>query len=233
MEQFVGTLWHRLVTRAADTGHGAAAVRLEEIAKPAGILFRALGGDSGLALKAAQATDNAGRRNWLQRLAGSERRIELAWRDREALHFPAAINLFAQTALNRELYFWLAALAAEMRQGEWLVENQRATQRLLEKFPGLHARYRRLLQASLLLRPDPETLTADEAARERAIRQALAAPGSVARLPPARRPGAEYLAWSAVHGLALLVTDGPLHSMAVADREVIEERLLDMVEQGL
>ena len=52
-------------------------------------------------------------------------------------------------------------------------------------------------------------------------------------LPPARRPGAEYLAWSAVHGLALLVTDGPLHSMAVADREVIEERLLDMVEQGL
>ncbi len=52
-------------------------------------------------------------------------------------------------------------------------------------------------------------------------------------LPPARRPGAEYLAWSAVHGLALLVTDGPLHNMAVADREVIEERLLDMVEQGL
>ena len=52
-------------------------------------------------------------------------------------------------------------------------------------------------------------------------------------LPPARRPGAEYLAWSAVHGLALLVTDGPLHKMAAADREAIEERLLDMVEKGL
>jgi AcrR family transcriptional regulator len=52
-------------------------------------------------------------------------------------------------------------------------------------------------------------------------------------LPPARRRGAEYLAWSAVHGLALLVTDGPLHSMAVAEREAIGERLLDMVEKGL
>lgn len=195
MEQYVGTLWHRLVTRAADSGHGAATVRLEAIAKPAGILFRALGGDRGLALKAAQATDNAGRRNWLQRLAGSERRIELAWRDREALHFPAAINVFPQAALNRELYFWLAALAAEMRQGEWFVENQQATQRLLEKFPGLNARYQRLLQASLLLRPGPETLAADEAAQERAIRQALAAPGSVARLPPARRPWHPVQLW--------------------------------------
>ncbi|MCZ3133285.1 WHG domain-containing protein, partial [Acinetobacter baumannii] len=29
-------------------------------------------------------------------------------------------------------------------------------------------------------------------------------------LPAERRPGAEYLAWSAVHGLALLIIDGPL-----------------------
>ena len=52
-------------------------------------------------------------------------------------------------------------------------------------------------------------------------------------LPVARRPGAEYLAWSAVHGLALLVTDGPLFSMTAAERQAIEERLLDMVESGL
>jgi len=31
-------------------------------------------------------------------------------------------------------------------------------------------------------------------------------------LPPERRPGAELLAWSAVHGLAMLVIDGPLGS---------------------
>jgi AcrR family transcriptional regulator len=52
-------------------------------------------------------------------------------------------------------------------------------------------------------------------------------------LPPARRPGAEYLAWSAVHGLAVLVSDGPLYGMAADERASIGERLLDMVEKGL
>ena len=28
-------------------------------------------------------------------------------------------------------------------------------------------------------------------------------------MPPERRPGAEFLAWSAVHGLALLIIDAP------------------------
>lgn len=47
------------------------------------------------------------------------------------------------------------------------------------------------------------------------------------------RPGAEYLAWSAVHGLALLFTDGPLRRMPSAQREALGKRLLDMVEKGL
>ncbi len=52
-------------------------------------------------------------------------------------------------------------------------------------------------------------------------------------LPPDRRPGAEYLAWSAVHGLAMLVLEGPLRRLTPAQVHGIERRLLDMVEQGL
>jgi len=52
-------------------------------------------------------------------------------------------------------------------------------------------------------------------------------------LPPARRPQAEYVAWSAVHGLALLVTDGPLQIVTRAQAEALGERLLDMVERGV
>ena len=52
-------------------------------------------------------------------------------------------------------------------------------------------------------------------------------------LPAARRPGAEYLAWSAVHGLAMLVIDGPLRRLARAQIRDTSERLLDMVEKGL
>lgn len=52
-------------------------------------------------------------------------------------------------------------------------------------------------------------------------------------LPPERRPGAEYLAWSAVHGLAMLVIDGPLRGLARAQTDAVGQRLLDMVEKGL
>ena len=52
-------------------------------------------------------------------------------------------------------------------------------------------------------------------------------------LPAERRPGAEYLAWSAVHGLAVLVVDGPLGSLAQAKADLIGQRLLEMVEKGL
>jgi AcrR family transcriptional regulator len=52
-------------------------------------------------------------------------------------------------------------------------------------------------------------------------------------LPPERRPGAEYLAWAAVRGLAMLLTDGPLHRLGSAERDAIGQRLLDMVEKGL
>jgi hypothetical protein len=52
-------------------------------------------------------------------------------------------------------------------------------------------------------------------------------------LPPERRPGAEYLAWSAVRGLAMLLTEGPLRRLSPAERDAIGQRLLDMVEKGL
>jgi AcrR family transcriptional regulator len=52
-------------------------------------------------------------------------------------------------------------------------------------------------------------------------------------LAPARRPGAEYLAWSAVHGLALLLIDGPLQGVAAKQAEALAQRLLEMVEKGL
>lgn len=47
------------------------------------------------------------------------------------------------------------------------------------------------------------------------------------------RQGAEYLAWSTVHGLALLVLEGPLHAMPPQMVLALGERLVVMVERGL
>jgi hypothetical protein len=52
-------------------------------------------------------------------------------------------------------------------------------------------------------------------------------------LPPRRRPGAEYIAWSAVHGLAFLIIEGPLSGASDKEIQGLSERLLQMVEKGL
>jgi hypothetical protein len=52
-------------------------------------------------------------------------------------------------------------------------------------------------------------------------------------LPPERRPGAEYLAWSAVHGLAFLIIEGPLNGASGKEIRALSDRVLKMVEKGL
>ena len=189
MEEHVGALWHRLITRLATHRHPEAAVRLPEVERTLGILFRALGGDGGLQVEGADRTTSSARRSWLQRVAGTGRDLELAWRDERSLRLPVVLDWFADPALNRELYVWLAALAVHDTgaPGNWLAHNQRLTGLALERFPGLRPRYARLVAAHLAQRPTPEGLPAAEAARERAIRAALALPGSVDELPAARR----------------------------------------------
>lgn len=51
-------------------------------------------------------------------------------------------------------------------------------------------------------------------------------------MPGARRPNAEFLAWSSVHGFALLVIDGPLRALPRPAIDATTERIVDMVEAG-
>ncbi|MFW6690761.1 WHG domain-containing protein [Streptomyces sp. MAR4 CNX-425] len=50
---------------------------------------------------------------------------------------------------------------------------------------------------------------------------------------PGSRTGAEFAAWSAVHGLAMLILDGPLHDAPPPQRDAIITRTLTTVLDGL
>ena len=209
MEETVGLLWHRLITRAAGGHFPKAAVKLKEIEKVAGVFFRALGGDPGLRVAAATADGHGARRSLLQRIAGADERISRGRMDIATLRLPPEIDALPERGLNRDLYLWLAALAAghgagapeadaatdaamaPLPDGELdraatreLRENQRATLRALQRWPGIETRYRRLVDAAIAQRPKLEKLPPAEAAHERLLRQALHAPGSVAALAP-------------------------------------------------
>ena len=56
---------------------------------------------------------------------------------------------------------------------------------------------------------------------------------STGELPVERRKNAEFLAWSTVHGLGMLVIDGPLRGLSDSMIAEATEGLLDLVERGL
>jgi nitric oxide reductase NorD protein len=196
VEEQVGRLWDRFITRRAQTGHAQAAVSLAELQRTVAVYFRALGGDAAVRLAPAAERATGARRRWLARLAGSGERTAVATLGEDALRLPPQLAVFPRRELNRDLYLWLAALAAHQPAAgaSWIAANQAATRRALQRWPGLRPRYRRLVAATLAMRPRPTDLPPDEAAQERAVRAALRRPGAVQALPPLRRRGAHALA---------------------------------------
>ena len=197
MEEFVGGLWHRFITRAARQTYPEAAVSLSEVERMAGVMFRAFGGDPGLRVTAAAHEHHGARRRWLARVAHVDDTAAHARRDAQTLSLPPSLDLFPDKTANRDLYLWLIAQAAAMpaNEGEWIVACQQATLNTLKRFPGMAARYRRLVEAALHLRLPLEKLSEDEASAEAAIRLALIEPGSVHALPAARHPPQPVPLW--------------------------------------
>lgn len=149
-----------------------AVVALRDIERTAGTLFRALGTDAGLRVAAADVQFGA----FLQQ---------------DTLRLPQWLAHFPEARLNRELYYWLIALAANFdadAAADWDARNQAAVQRTLARHPGLKPRLERLCRAAgditpspLLLREPPQT-NAAAAAGKAGVRTAKeAADGGVER----------------------------------------------------
>jgi AcrR family transcriptional regulator len=52
-------------------------------------------------------------------------------------------------------------------------------------------------------------------------------------LSPADRMGADVVCWAAVHGLSVLLLEGPLRGLNADERDGVLEKLLGTIEQGL
>lgn len=175
MEEWVGKQWDRFIRRAASRQHEAAAVALPEVQRTLTLMFRAAGGAPAVRVAPASERRVGGARDWLQRVAGTGTHAATGRLEPEVLSLPPCIAVHADPALNRALYLWLAALAAHIEpSGDWIADNQRATQRALATFPGLAGRHALLLAAERALRPDPARLRGRAAEAERSVQQALA-----------------------------------------------------------
>ena len=80
---------------------------------------------------------------------------------------------------------------------------------------------------------DVEDASPDEAAPYVLLGQVLDELVEAGALSPTGRLGADVVCWAAVHGLSVLMLDGPLCGLAPEERDGVVEKLIMTIEQGL
>tara|TARA_R110002050_G_scaffold78737_3_gene168164 strand:- start:2493 stop:4376 length:1884 start_codon:yes stop_codon:yes gene_type:complete len=174
MEEVVGKLWDKWLTRQVSTDFPDSVIKLDDIQSQLQIFYRSLGGDSSKTFEPCEPRRVKTKRSTMQKIAGSHQRFYLAWQNESTLRLPPHIALFPESSLNEFLYFWLVALAAFMpKMTHWLGDNQQSTAQILAKYPGLKKQYYQLVNAYLLTRPNCDTLDPVNRVNEQNIQLAL------------------------------------------------------------
>jgi len=211
MEEWIGGIWHKYITRKASTEFEQARVNFDQVSKSVGMVFRALGGEAIKRVEAASARDYIVRRSFLQKISGENQQISLAWQDEESLRLPESLAVFPNKDLNRDLYIWLAVLAAHHSGNftHWAIDNQKLVVDVLAKYPSLLPRYQRLAQAFITTRADHSKRPEDEQQMELSIIAAIKTPGAVKFFPQVNyAPQAVYLwLYPSAHVNPLLLPD--------------------------
>ncbi|MEO8021332.1 TetR/AcrR family transcriptional regulator [Polaromonas sp.] len=148
-----------------------------------------------------------------------------------------AVRAAALSAVAAAMETELAAVPADLPPADFACAGVRAVGtgylRFAQAEPGLFRTA--FARSDVLMQATPETPTAGPGGLNpfELLGAALDKLVETGVMPPEQRPGAEFLAWSAVHGLAVLVVDGPLGSVIGPHMQQIGQRLIDMVEKGL
>lgn len=172
-EETLGNLWHGVAQRLAPVaGFAAHAVALEAVRPSLTLLFRALGGNSGVEIAASPATASRHRRSVGAQLAEARVLEHVSAFDGWTLHLPPVIDAFPTAALNRAAFLWLAALAASSRPFilpedllaadlAHLSAMEQGTARALALCPGLRGIHRDLREHLLGNYPDHSVSSAE------------------------------------------------------------------------
>lgn len=184
-EEQVGKRWHRLIGgKVSWPRFPSEAVALADLRGALAVFFRGLGGEAGVGIAGIAATESAHRLTFRQRLGMEVEHLDQSRLDGTTLYLPPRIEILPSAALNRGLYFWLAAFFAFrperipvmadglQRDLLYLRHARAATLAVLERCPGLRTLHRDLCAALLALRPQRK-LPPIEAEVERSVLRML------------------------------------------------------------
>jgi len=201
LEETVGKFWHRLVGSTSSLPrHPDHAVAFDDVKPFLATCFRGFGGELAAQLGPAHAKTSRHRLRMRQLVGLGEEKTAWATRDDGTVLLPPAVDLFPNTALNRDLYVWLAAYMATMPliavsafdplTADLLALDAARTSvdRVLRAFPGLRPKYGELCKALLEERRRGVLPPVERLVENRIVGMLSAGAGSSAKHPPSIFP---------------------------------------------
>ncbi len=146
MEEFIGKVWAKFVTKKTSKVYESERVYFTDIRKSLKIFHRLMGGEKA---KDLQVTDKRAlntSRTFLQKISFLGKEFYLPWQDEKALYLPASIALFAHKEENKMLYFWLVAMATKVKvtSSNLVEQNTEATHYLVDRYSGFKIFYEQM-----------------------------------------------------------------------------------------
>ncbi len=153
MEDRVGLVWHKLITKYTQPNYPESVIYLEGIDKVLSIFFRGVGGHKSKSIKSINLKEYQGKRKLIQKIAGVGKQFCVAEINSDNVFLPNKIDVFPSKELNKKLYFWQIMMSAYYNPKlGWQQSNIEATKHILQNYPSLKPSYNEMLVLIIKLR---------------------------------------------------------------------------------
>lgn len=138
MEEYIGKVWGKYITKKTSKLHEKQRVYFTDMSKSLYLFYHLMGGEKGKDLQITDKRHINTSRTFLQKISFLGQDFYLTWQDEKSVYLPASCAFFPTLEQNKMLYFWLVSLVArvDVHAGNVIKENQRATQELLKRYSG-------------------------------------------------------------------------------------------------
>ena len=144
-EESMGKVWDRYLNKKVHKFHEEQIVYFEDISRSLHIFHRLMGGEKAKELKITDKRYVETTRTLLEKLSFLGKEFYLTWQDEEAVYLPASFAYFDTKEKNEMLYYWLVALAAQVKNinnHNLIEQNQKALHYLTKRYSGFDLFYK-------------------------------------------------------------------------------------------
>ena len=145
MEEHIGKVWHKYISKKAIKSYDEQKVYFQDLKKFLKIFYHLLGGDKAKDILITDKRPIFKQRTLIEKVSGVGKSFFLPWQDEKALYLPASLSCFSKKQDNEMLYFWLVAMMSKtiIKQNNLIIQNIKNTNELLNTYEGFNSFYER------------------------------------------------------------------------------------------